>query len=79
MMAGKAVQFGVFRPTGTASAAGETLQTVTQLHALPHRPLFGSEPGSLLGIFPVFRHHRTEQIELEGQVRMPGRNHLVVD
>ena len=27
-----------------AGTAGETLQTIAQLHTLSHRPLFGSEP-----------------------------------
>src|SRR5258708_27472154 len=79
VVTGEAVEFGIFRPSGTAGAASKTLQTVAQLHALAYRPLLGSKPRSIVGILPVAGHHGAEQIEFEGQVRMAGPNHLVID
>ena len=79
VVAGEAIEFGVFRPGGTAGAAGEALQAVAQLHTLSYRPLFCAVPGNVRWFFPVPRHHGAEKIEFEGQVRMAGRDHLVID
>ena len=79
VVAGNAIEFRVLRPGRTAGPASQTLQAIAQLHALAYGPFFCAEPRGLRGFLPVARHHRAEQIQLEGQIRMSGGDHLVID
>lgn len=77
-----------FIETLALRAPGQALHGCGKLHRLANAPFAYARPdGILCGLsrrrlarnFPVARHHRREGIKLKIQIRMPGRDHLMID
>src|SRR5215470_3071257 len=78
VVACKAIQFAILRPRWTGCSPRETLQTFLQLDCFSHAPYLHPAPRIVLRLLPMRGHHRTEEVQLECEVRVPGSNHLVI-